>query len=429
MSDFLTNIANAIRNKKGTTAQINAQDFASEIESIEGGAGGATLEKIAQPIAIPTDASVFIDNIYFNIYMQPDEVCNLIENNIHLFPTLFSDVFGIVLSDSNINVICMGTAEGVTMIASLYKGIIFFAYDKSGAGQDIDAAGFSGWNPEFVAENGVYPIDGVNQGLEAGAVSDASNEAMKTLVNINGEFTSLNKTLNGVYQGKNLLITENTTIDVIDMIDNKEIPTHIAVSTYDYNKWLLKDCPEEIVFNDVRDDRVFENTWLDTENDMSYMFHRLDNLKKLTMNFYLTRIYDTSDYVVSNCYNLEFLRFNHTEGDFLGGIFAFPKLFINCYSLKTLIINMTEFVWHPQATADDKAFHLNTLLENSCYFNGVSKQLQFGGNQNAYATINPNAEKTGVIYVSDNIYDVIINDETSSNYVSQIKRISEYVEE
>lgn len=35
MSDFLTNIANAIRTKKGTTAPINAQDFASEIASIE----------------------------------------------------------------------------------------------------------------------------------------------------------------------------------------------------------------------------------------------------------------------------------------------------------------------------------------------------------------------------------------------------------
>lgn len=51
--------------------------------------------------------------------------------------------------------------------------------------------------------------------------------------------------------------------------------------------------------------------------DMSYMFHRLDKLKKLTMNFHLTRIYDTHDYVVSNCYNLEFLSFNHTEGDSL----------------------------------------------------------------------------------------------------------------
>lgn len=236
LAPFLTRIADAIRTKKGTTGTINAQDFANEIESISGSAGSATLEQIARPIAIPTDASILIDNIYFNIYMKPDEVCNLVENNIHLFPALFSDVFGIVFSGSNMHVICVGTAEGLTIIASLYQGILFFAYDKSGAGQDIETAGFSGWNPELVAANGVYPIDGVNQGLETGFVSDVSNEAMKTLVNINGEFTSLNKTLSGVYQGKNVSITENTIINVIDMIDNKEIPTNITISTYDYNK-------------------------------------------------------------------------------------------------------------------------------------------------------------------------------------------------
>ena len=40
LSDFLTNIADAIRDKKGTSDPINAQDFASEIESIETGGGG-----------------------------------------------------------------------------------------------------------------------------------------------------------------------------------------------------------------------------------------------------------------------------------------------------------------------------------------------------------------------------------------------------
>lgn len=42
LAPFLTNIANAIRTKKGTTETINAQDFASEIESISGGLTGYT---------------------------------------------------------------------------------------------------------------------------------------------------------------------------------------------------------------------------------------------------------------------------------------------------------------------------------------------------------------------------------------------------
>lgn len=42
LAPFLTSIANAIREKKGTTDPINAQDFASEIASIStgGGTGG-----------------------------------------------------------------------------------------------------------------------------------------------------------------------------------------------------------------------------------------------------------------------------------------------------------------------------------------------------------------------------------------------------
>lgn len=37
LTDFLTDVADAIRDKKGTTAKINPQDFSSEIKSIEGG--------------------------------------------------------------------------------------------------------------------------------------------------------------------------------------------------------------------------------------------------------------------------------------------------------------------------------------------------------------------------------------------------------
>lgn len=45
LTDFLTDVADAIREKKGTTGKINPQDFASEIASIEGGGGGG-VEKV-----------------------------------------------------------------------------------------------------------------------------------------------------------------------------------------------------------------------------------------------------------------------------------------------------------------------------------------------------------------------------------------------
>lgn len=42
LTDFLTDVANAIRAKKGATAKINPQDFSSEIASIEAGGGGTS---------------------------------------------------------------------------------------------------------------------------------------------------------------------------------------------------------------------------------------------------------------------------------------------------------------------------------------------------------------------------------------------------
>lgn len=45
LTDFLTDVADAIREKKGTTGKINPQDFSSEIKSIESGEGEAVESK------------------------------------------------------------------------------------------------------------------------------------------------------------------------------------------------------------------------------------------------------------------------------------------------------------------------------------------------------------------------------------------------
>lgn len=47
LTDFLTDVADAIRAKKGTTDKINPQDFANEIASIQGNVNGYTPDDIA----------------------------------------------------------------------------------------------------------------------------------------------------------------------------------------------------------------------------------------------------------------------------------------------------------------------------------------------------------------------------------------------
>lgn len=44
LKDFLTDVADAIRAKKGTSEPINPQDFSAEIASIETGGGGGAME-------------------------------------------------------------------------------------------------------------------------------------------------------------------------------------------------------------------------------------------------------------------------------------------------------------------------------------------------------------------------------------------------
>ena len=52
LSDFLTEVAEAIRTKKGTSAQINAQDFPSEIASIETGLDTSNATAVAGDILL-----------------------------------------------------------------------------------------------------------------------------------------------------------------------------------------------------------------------------------------------------------------------------------------------------------------------------------------------------------------------------------------
>ena len=56
LSDFLTDVANSIRTKTGTTEQINAQDFSDKILSIQTGGG-------AQPTLFPPTTSEGINVI------------------------------------------------------------------------------------------------------------------------------------------------------------------------------------------------------------------------------------------------------------------------------------------------------------------------------------------------------------------------------
>ena len=59
LTDFLTDVANAIRTKKGTTGAINPQDFSSEIASISGGGEQPTVDYTVK--VIDYDGTVLLE--------------------------------------------------------------------------------------------------------------------------------------------------------------------------------------------------------------------------------------------------------------------------------------------------------------------------------------------------------------------------------
>lgn len=88
LTDFLTDVAQAIRNKKGTTAKINPQNFSSEIASIETSKPPKLQNKSVMPGQ--SDETVLPDSGYdglSSVLVYGDS--NLVSSNIKTGVTLF----------------------------------------------------------------------------------------------------------------------------------------------------------------------------------------------------------------------------------------------------------------------------------------------------------------------------------------------------
>ena len=118
LQDYLTGIADAIRSKKGTTAPINAKDFASEIESIAGSGGGGSVE-------IPPVTNLAVENGVLT-FTKPN-VVNLIEGGAVI-------KYGITINNTNIEVDDSGVDITNYLTSSIniikVKTIAYYLSDK-----------------------------------------------------------------------------------------------------------------------------------------------------------------------------------------------------------------------------------------------------------------------------------------------------------
>ena len=124
LKDFLTDVADAIREKKGTTEPINPQNFYSEIASIESGGGGDVEEAQSKLVNfIDYDGRIFYS-------------CNTIDENVDppfpvhkgLIAQDYSESVGIIMSLINQN----PNTIGVSYITDDGKTRLYIRIDTNG---------------------------------------------------------------------------------------------------------------------------------------------------------------------------------------------------------------------------------------------------------------------------------------------------------
>lgn len=239
LHDYLTSIADAIRNKKGTSAQINAQNFASEIESISGGTGGATLKTInGTPIPVfKSDLEQIVEKVYFNTNIEPQQVVDMINNIINTYFAVdnatnsasyifrsnvdpYNDLY-ISLDGDSATIAC--DVDGEEIICFFYGAVEGMTLEETKQ-LFLEYYGFFGWNP--VVANGLV----FNTIISSGYGNEGANYSLSSIISIT-PFEINNIALNGEYNTEQLYIDKNTqSVDLMPFLNSNKIIGSILIN-------------------------------------------------------------------------------------------------------------------------------------------------------------------------------------------------------
>lgn len=207
---FCSGIADAIRTKKGTSDTINAQKFAEEILSIEGGGSGdgAVIEYDAPGTVVPNTGT--IEKVYVNTDLSESEVEALLSQ-------LTYDSGGMcgVVGTGTIELMCLGM-NGMYGIGNRNFNLIWCneaLFNQMGSQLGLT---HSGW------QDFTNPIEMNGEVLDAGS----QNDLLTNLFSIT-PFEKATKTLSGTYDGSS--IEADCDVDMAALIDEKKIPLNIKI--------------------------------------------------------------------------------------------------------------------------------------------------------------------------------------------------------
>lgn len=208
---FCSGIADAIRTKKGTSDKINAQKFAEEILSIEGGGSGdgALIEGVNK-IAVPNTGTV--EKVYFDTNLSDAEVealLNTLEYDSKMATLLSTTTGDAILVYNRLT----NNKRYIVMwlyVASTDESMYIWANELGAEDYELD---YAGW------QDFTNPIE-INAEVDSSV--GLQNDLISDLFYIPETIT---KTLSGTYDGSSIVVTGD--VDMAALIDEKKIPLSI----------------------------------------------------------------------------------------------------------------------------------------------------------------------------------------------------------
>ena len=428
--ELLTNIANAIRSKKGTTEPINAQDFATEIESIEVGGGS---NEIWTGTTLVSKEDVFIENIYANTQLTIPEVVDMLSKLDYLDVDDVNQTYIAFVGENQ------ATQIGITR--TLYQNEYVYNVMLVGDGdtytlflsKDIFEYGWEGFMPLIT-----YPITINTHGYSNinGITIGTQNDLLSGLISSENNFkkvkkeNALKKLLNTT-QSAGYLFYEYKGTSVNDLIGYNDTENVTKTNAMFFGCSNIQTIPLINTSNVTNMRAMFYGCssiqtipFIDTSNvteagSMFYQCSNLTNVPELNLQkntngssvFYkcsslknLSIIMGASNLtsVCNGCSNLEYVKFEKgTFSNLYNGFNGCVKLktidlhslsqgsssgmyyaFKDCKSLTKIIIRVLSVI--PQANSE--------MFTGAYHFKGTVDE-----------TYNPEGLKDGKIYVPDNM--------------------------